>query len=297
MKVSFICASYNYKNYIGEAIESVLAQDNSDWELIVFDDGSTDGSQDLIKEYSNKDSRIKFLTHPNNENRGLTKTLLAASSASCGDWLAFIESDDILKPDYLSSKLQACKDVADAQFVFSGVDILGRKDVQQNYVQIFKRRDDLIRHNFNIINLLRENVIPTFSCVMIKKDLFNSLDFNSPIAQNIDLWLWSQVLARHKVIYVNKNLSVWRRHENSYINSVDMNMMPNFNRLIFDFIFDCDCIFTKSIAKILCNMFIFFNSEFMCKLFGTPSRFMLNCILSALYKMNKIKADIIYYNF
>ena len=54
MKVSFICASYNYKDYISETIESVIAQDNSDWELIVFDDGSTDGSCELIEQYTKK---------------------------------------------------------------------------------------------------------------------------------------------------------------------------------------------------------------------------------------------------
>ncbi len=296
MRVSFICASYNYKDYISEAIESVISQDLSEWELIVFDDGSKDGSQELIESYTQKDKRIKFLTHPNNENKGLIETLKAASQAASADWLAFIESDDILKPDYLRLKLQAIKDYPHAELVFSGVEIMAGKDIQENYIKIFSRRDDLIKENFNIAHLLRENVIPTFSCVMIKKELFNSLDFNSPIAQNIDWWLWAQVLAKHQVVYVNKNLSIWRRHEDSYICRINKAKMPDFNRKIFNFIFDNRCIFTKLFAKTLCSTFIFFNSEKVRKLFGTPSRFILNFILVSLYKMNKIKADLIYYN-
>ena len=113
MRVSFICASFNYKDYISEAIESVISQDCPDWELIVFDDGSKDGSQELIANYAKNDKRIKFLTHPNNVNRGLIETLKAASQAASGDWLAFIESDDILRPDYLSSKIKAFNDYND----------------------------------------------------------------------------------------------------------------------------------------------------------------------------------------
>ena len=296
MRVSFICASFNYKDYISEAIESVISQGCPDWELIVFDDGPKDGSQELIANYAKNDKRIKFLTHPNNENKGLIETLKAASRAASGDWLAFIESDDILRPDYLSSKIKAFNDYNDAKLIFSGVDILGNKEIQENYIKIFSRRDDLIKNHFNIAHLLRENIIPTFSCAMIEKKIFNSLDFNSPIAQNIDWWLWAQVLAKHKVIYVNKNLSVWRRHGDSYISSINKAKMPDFNRKIFNFIFDNSCIFTKLFAKILCNTFIFFNSEKVRKLFGTPSRLMCNFILGALYKMNKMQADLVYYN-
>ena len=294
MKVSFICASYNYKDYISETIESVIAQDNSDWELIVFDDGSTDGSCELIEQYTKNDSRVKLYTHANNSNKGLITTLKEAAKVANGEWLAFIESDDILKPDYLSQKLNALEKFPDTDLIFSGVEILGTETLKKNYAEIFKNRDSLIKENFNIVHLIRENVIPTFSCVMIRKDLFaNKLDFNSPIAQNIDWWLWAQVFAEYKTLYLNKNLSIWRRHEGSYISSVQLSKMPHFIRSLFKIIFKSKI---KILPRILLEIHMFFNTYEVTKIFGTPSRKIRNLALNALYRMNNIKPDLIYYN-
>ena len=293
MKTTFICASYNYEKYITEAIESVIAQDYSDWELIVFDDGSKDNSISVISEYCKKDSRIKLLTHPNNENRGLIATLKAASEAASGDWLAFIESDDKLKPNYLRKKLEALRAYPEAKLIFSGVEILGNKDIQDNYIQIFKKRNEFIKNDFNIAVLIRENIIPTFSCVMIEKNLFKTLDFNSPIGQNIDWWLWAQVLSKNKVMYVDENLSIWRRHENSYITSIDTKKMNNFLKSIFNFIFKSD----KTLAPyLLFRLHLFFDSRTIRKLFGTPARKICAFALKNLYKMNNIKANLCYYS-
>ena len=62
-KISIITASYNYENFIKETIESVIAQTIQDWEMVIVDDGSTDNSINIIKEYCQKDSRIKLFTN------------------------------------------------------------------------------------------------------------------------------------------------------------------------------------------------------------------------------------------
>ena len=64
MKISVLTASYNYENYISETIESVLNQTYKDFEYIIFDDGSTDKSLEIIEKYAQKDSRIKIYSHP-----------------------------------------------------------------------------------------------------------------------------------------------------------------------------------------------------------------------------------------
>ncbi len=293
MRFSFICASYNYADYIGDTIQSVINQDVDDWEFIVFDDGSSDNSVELIKKYCEKDSRVKLFTHENNQNKGLVSTLRAACALADGDWIVFVESDDILKPNYLSEKINALNSCPEAKLIFSGVDILSSKEVQENYVNIFNKRDECIKNDFNISVLIRENIIPTFSCVMIKKDLFMSLNFDSPISQNIDWWLWAQVLSNHKVLYVNKNLSVWRRHENSYITSIDTQKMYNFSHLIFSIVFKSKF---KILPKILLETYLFFNSRLMLKFFGTPSKVIRSFCLNILYKLNDVKADLFYYS-
>lgn len=103
-KVSIITASFNYENFIKETIESVLNQTFKDWEMIIVDDGSSDNSVNVIKEYCQKDSRIKLFTHPNNENRGLGETLKLGIKNSSADYLVFLESDDTISENYIGQK-------------------------------------------------------------------------------------------------------------------------------------------------------------------------------------------------
>ena len=98
--ISIITASYNYANYIKECIDSVLSQDFTDWELIIVDDGSVDNSVEIIKSYT--DSRIRLIR--NEKNSGLKQTLLRGIQEAGGEYIAFLESDDIWRTDYLSKK-------------------------------------------------------------------------------------------------------------------------------------------------------------------------------------------------
>ena len=98
--ISIITASYNYANYIKECIDSVLSQDFTDWELIIVDDCSVDNSVEIIKSYT--DSRIRLIR--NEKNSGLKRTLLRGIQEAGGEYIAFLESDDIWRTDYLSKK-------------------------------------------------------------------------------------------------------------------------------------------------------------------------------------------------
>ena len=118
-KVSIVTASYNYENYIKETIESVLAQTFQDWEMIIVDDGSTDNSVNVIKEYCKRDSRIKLYNHENGMNRGLSATLQLGILKATSDWIAFLESDDTISPDYLERKLDIIEKYPSIHFIFN----------------------------------------------------------------------------------------------------------------------------------------------------------------------------------
>src|SRR5574344_974638 len=104
MLISIIIASYNYEMYLKDTIQSVLNQTYQDWELIIVDDGSTDNSVEIIKEFCAKDERIKLLTHQDNVNKGLTKTLELGIQQAKGEWIAFLESDDMWTSDCLEKR-------------------------------------------------------------------------------------------------------------------------------------------------------------------------------------------------
>lgn len=76
--VSIIVTSYNYDKYISETLNSLINQTYKNIEIIVMDDGSSDNSINIIKNYQKQDPRIKLITHPNNENKGLAFSVKTA---------------------------------------------------------------------------------------------------------------------------------------------------------------------------------------------------------------------------
>ncbi len=100
--VSIIVPVYNVAEYLPRCIESVLRQDEAGWELILVNDGSTDGSGALCDAYAGRDSRIVSLHQP---NKGVSSARNAALDAARGKYICFIDSDDWVEERYLSSML------------------------------------------------------------------------------------------------------------------------------------------------------------------------------------------------
>lgn len=108
MTISAIVPVYNTEKLVGRCIDCVIAQTYPDWELILVDDGSTDGSLSVLKEYETKDSRIKVI-HQENAGPGLARNK-GIQNAS-GDYIVFIDSDDVIKPDYFEKLSHETADV------------------------------------------------------------------------------------------------------------------------------------------------------------------------------------------
>lgn len=102
--VSVIVPVYNVKSFLAEALESALAQTYKNIEIIVIDDGSTDGSGELCDEYAKKDGRIRVI---HQQNRGLSGARNAGLHLVKGEAIAFLDSDDAYHPDFVSAMLGA----------------------------------------------------------------------------------------------------------------------------------------------------------------------------------------------
>lgn len=102
MKVMFtvICTVYNAEMYIKECIESVINQSYGNFELIIVDDGSTDNSLRLCREFERKDERIRIYRQ---ENNGVSSARNLGIESSNGDYIIFLDSDDFLDLNYLES--------------------------------------------------------------------------------------------------------------------------------------------------------------------------------------------------
>lgn len=96
---SVIVPVFNGQAFIGAAIESVLAQSSSDWELIIVDDASSDMTPDILETYAREDSRIRVFTNGQNHKAG--KTLNRGISCARGKWIVRLDADDTFSPHYL----------------------------------------------------------------------------------------------------------------------------------------------------------------------------------------------------
>lgn len=104
MKVSIIMPAYNSEKFVSQAIESVINQTYSEWELIIVDDGSTDQTGKIVDEFSKNDSRIKVF---HQSNKGVSSARNYALERVTGDYVTFLDSDDV----YHSERLKVMLDV------------------------------------------------------------------------------------------------------------------------------------------------------------------------------------------
>jgi len=243
MKISIITASYNYAQYIEEAINSVINQSYSDWELIIVDDGSSDNSLEIIKSYCEKDERIKLFFHEadceqrlkgkttffpempfsasNQEriNKGLKETLLLGIENATGDWVAFLESDDFFETDNLAEKVKVIEKHSNVKLIFNKVKFLS--ETKRKEQKIFEKTQKKLSKMCFPKNMFKDfytnNMILTFSCVMVEANILKNADFITPVDSLLDWWLWIHLAYKNNFYYINEELTSWRLHDKSYI--------------------------------------------------------------------------------
>jgi len=103
VSISVIIPVYNVEAYLEECLDSCMAQSVKEAEFICVNDGSTDGSETILKDYCARDGRIRYI---NQENRGLSGARNTGLRAARGKWIMFLDSDDKLKDEALSSLLE-----------------------------------------------------------------------------------------------------------------------------------------------------------------------------------------------
>lgn len=115
---SIIIPCYKVEKYIRECLDSVLAQTETSWEAICVDDGSPDNTGKILDEYASKDRRIKVIHQP---NAGLSAARNAALAVATGDWLLYLDSDDMLSPWALETYVKMMTKFPQADILRAGM--------------------------------------------------------------------------------------------------------------------------------------------------------------------------------
>lgn len=134
-RISVLIPLYNRVAYIEETVNSVLSQDYPDVELIVVDDGSTDGSDKLMEAYAQR-GELTLLRHPGNVNKGQAAALNLALQKATGEFIAVLDSDDLFMPGKLRAQVEFLRAHPDVGLVYGngkGVNAQGKEIYDINY--------------------------------------------------------------------------------------------------------------------------------------------------------------------
>ena len=189
MKVSIIIACYNQEAYLSETLDSVLKQTYSNWECIIIDDGSTDNSAKIAKEYSYKYSNIKYLYQ---ENQGVCIARNNAIKQSIGKYILCLDADDKISPQYIS----LCVNELDQDQNVSLVTC--------NYQYFGKLNKKIYLKPYSIERLMGCNLF--INCSMFRRtDYDKSNGFNNNMHLGYEDWdFWLSILKNGgKVVYLD----------------------------------------------------------------------------------------------
>jgi len=206
--LSIIIPNFNYAHYIGLTIDSALALDWERKEIIVVDDGSTDGSVEVIKRYGDK---VRLITKPNGGQRSAVN---AAFPLANGELIYILDSDDIVYPNMAREAIPLWKpDVAKVQFCLQIIDGDGRP-----YGGSFPNYPADITHEKVMRELLETALYPcppTSGNIYSKRALENLFPIPEQEKFSSDSYLNTLSPLYGKVVSLNKTLGDYRMHDNN----------------------------------------------------------------------------------
>ncbi|WP_207478168.1 glycosyltransferase family 2 protein [Arenibaculum pallidiluteum] len=207
--ISVVMPSYNSAAFVAEAIESVIRQTYPHWELLVCDDGSSDGTQDIVESYARADSRIRLLQHG---FRSVSRNCNAAIAAARYPWIARLDADDVMVPRRLEWQMRASE--RDPAVVLWG-----------GYARLTNREGRILRTawcgptthaEYESQREAGRMMVILGPTVMFRRDLFLELGGYDPRFDSAeDLEFLSRIAERGPVLTLPRALTLYRLHGGS----------------------------------------------------------------------------------
>ncbi|MGE3910539.1 MAG: glycosyltransferase family 2 protein [Chloroflexota bacterium] len=223
-RVSIIVPAYNAAKYLGHTIESVLEQTCTGWELIVVDDGSSDGTATLVQQFAQRDQRIRLVQQANSgvsaaRMRGFQET------DSTSDFVTFLDADDVWEPGALERLIQSL-DAAPAAVGAHGlarfIDAEGQPLLPDWGAEYGRDRREVVGNQLVPVQpdrpttfsvLIFRNCIFTSGQVLLRREAFASSAGYDPALRMAEDWdLWLRLSMRGEFAFVNDVVLQYRRH-------------------------------------------------------------------------------------
>lgn len=202
-KISVIMPAYNAEKYIGEAIESILNQTYKDFEFIIINDGSTDGTEDIILSYD--DPRIVYLK--NEENSGIVASLNNGLKYAKGQYIARMDADDIALLERFEKQVDYLENNQNVGVLGTGILIFG--DDITDRVRLFNQNSEELKIELLFCPCVAH---PT---VMFRKDILesNAIHYDFDCVGAEDYCLWIELFDKCDFMNLPEPLLKYRKHE------------------------------------------------------------------------------------
>ena len=202
---------YNGERFLAEAIESILTQTFTDFELIIVDDGSTDGSAEIIRSFAERDARIRLIQH--RENLGISSACNTGIAEARGKYIAGMDSDDISLPDRLQKQL----DILESNAEIGGVGV-GTQLVNDDLTprETYRLPED---HAFILLNMMIGGLSIIRASMMVRREiLVSTAGYDPSIRIGPDFELFLRLVWEKRIRYANVLTTqyIYRDHEASY---------------------------------------------------------------------------------
>ena len=225
-KVSVIIPVYNEKQYLSETLESVINQTYKNLEIVVVDDGSDDGSEKISDEYAIKDNRIRVI---HKKNEGLSAARNAGLDNIKGEYVTFIDSDDIYHPDMIKKMLEAIilkdADCVICQYIF----LKEKQNINFKKISAKKKNKEKLYSREEALKAISERKINIYAWnKFYKRKLFENIRY--PIGQNYeDRSVIFNIIDKTKKIFILSDVLVlYRRHSNSITSTICLKNIQDF---------------------------------------------------------------------
>lgn len=237
-RVTVLLTSYNHGSFIGAAIQSVLEQTFSDWELLIVDDCSQDNSWETIHYWQTKDSRI--IAVRNSCRMGPEHAFRVMDEKASGEYVAVFHSDDLWDPIKLEKQVAFLEAHTEIGAVFTGVKIIdetGRprsKEIQDTYTSCFLT-DNRTRHQWLNYFFYHGNAL-CHPSVLIRRELYRQCGlFLEGLAQGPDFCKWIRLCMSQEIYILSDKLTYYRvlREEGNTSANTRKNQMRSYLELLF----------------------------------------------------------------
>jgi glycosyltransferase involved in cell wall biosynthesis len=227
--VSIVIPVYNVENYLKRCLDSVISQTFHNIEIIVINDGSTDSSSDILKYYAQKEPRIHLINQP---NQGLSGARNTGIDAAQGEYILFVDSDDIIEPSLVEECLQLIRKEQ------SDVVVYGYKKVKEDMSLI--AQPYLENRTFSkeeaLYELLSLNISPMACNKFIRTDILKKNSINFPVAK-----LHEDVGTMYKIFWsakyvttTSKSYYYWINRETSITGTITYRHINHMVELLTD---------------------------------------------------------------